>query len=389
MSPVGMRETRPGVWEIRIFVGTDPVTHKKKMLSKTFEGGERQAVKFRASLLADLDRDGIGSSRASIAYLLREWMRLQEKEGRSPSTLRTYQGYIDNWILPAIGQMRLDRLTAGDLRKLYASMTDAPPLRKGAPKGRRPATVRQVRAIVSSALSFAVESGWTYRNVGRQSRAPKAVPSTLTIPTLTETLSLIAAARELDDHLQLATCILLAAATGARAGELCGLRFSDVTRSTISIERSVYAPKEQPAALKSTKTHAKRTIAIDPRVVDGLALRLSVMTDWAERIGCELVEDPYVLSRLSDGSGPPRPDGYSSSFGRLRDELGLKHVHLHSLRHLNASQMIGKGINPRTAATRLGHSDPSLTLRVYSHALPEADQAAAELMGNLLGELPP
>jgi len=46
---------------------------------------------------------------------------------------------------------------------------------------------------------------------------------------------------------------------------------------------------------------------------------------------------------------------------------------------------IGAGVDVRTVAGRLGHSDPSVTLRVYSHALEERDRAAAAVMGEILG----
>ena len=69
---------------------------------------------------------------------------------------------------------------------------------------------------------------------------------------------------------------------------------------------------------------------------------------------------------------------------RVRDSLGLGQVRLHDLRHFTATQLIGGGVDVRTVAGRLGHSDPSLTLRVYSHAIEERDRAAAEIMDRVL-----
>jgi integrase len=71
-------------------------------------------------------------------------------------------------------------------------------------------------------------------------------------------------------------------------------------------------------------------------------------------------------------------------FIRVRDELKLPDVRLHDLRHFTATQLIGAGVDVRTVAGRLGHTDPSMTLRVYSHALEERDRAAAAVMGSLL-----
>jgi integrase len=67
----------------------------------------------------------------------------------------------------------------------------------------------------------------------------------------------------------------------------------------------------------------------------------------------------------------------------------LHEVRLHDLRHFTATQLIGAGVDARTVAGRLGHSDPSVTLRVYAHALEERDRAAAEIMGRVLGPRQP
>lgn len=71
-------------------------------------------------------------------------------------------------------------------------------------------------------------------------------------------------------------------------------------------------------------------------------------------------------------------------FIRVRDDLGFDGVRLHHLRHFTAPQLMGAGIDVRTVDGRLGHSDPSLTLRVYSHVIEERDRAAAAVIGRVL-----
>ena len=60
-------------------------------------------------------------------------------------------------------------------------------------------------------------------------------------------------------------------------------------------------------------------------------------------------------------------------------------VRFHDLRHFSATQLIGAGVDVRTVAHRLGHADPSTTLRVYAHALAERDREAAAILGKLVG----
>ena len=59
-------------------------------------------------------------------------------------------------------------------------------------------------------------------------------------------------------------------------------------------------------------------------------------------------------------------------------------IHFHTLRHFAATQLIVSGVDPRTAANRLGHANPSLTLRVYSHATSESERQAAEVGARIL-----
>jgi integrase len=59
-------------------------------------------------------------------------------------------------------------------------------------------------------------------------------------------------------------------------------------------------------------------------------------------------------------------------------------THLHALRHFAATELIGAGHDVRTVAGRLGHRDASVTLKVYSHALPERDRDAATTLGKAL-----
>ena len=61
---------------------------------------------------------------------------------------------------------------------------------------------------------------------------------------------------------------------------------------------------------------------------------------------------------------------------------------LHDLRHWSATVAIGQGHDVRTVASRLGHANPAMTLRVYARAFATADQAVAVSLGELLKGLP-
>ncbi|MHB8669162.1 MAG: tyrosine-type recombinase/integrase [Acidimicrobiales bacterium] len=68
-------------------------------------------------------------------------------------------------------------------------------------------------------------------------------------------------------------------------------------------------------------------------------------------------------------------------------KAGLAGLAFHDLRRVNATVLVAGGVNLKTAQTRLGHSDPRLTLAVYAQATGERDRSAANLLGDRL--MPP
>jgi len=84
-----------------------------------------------------------------------------------------------------------------------------------------------------------------------------------------------------------------------------------------------------------------------------------------------------------DGT-PLSPTGLYKAFQTLLDKLGLRRVALHDLRHSHATHLLEAGVHPKIVAERLGHSDPGLTLRVYSHVLEHMQHQAVDSTENLL-----
>ena len=103
-----MREKAPGRWELRVFLGKDPITGKPKQVSRVYTAprrepgaGRREAAKQLAALVAEVERGGHGGSAATFGVLLDEWTTHGERMGWSPKTLHEYRRKIDKQIRPA------------------------------------------------------------------------------------------------------------------------------------------------------------------------------------------------------------------------------------------------------------------------------------------------
>ncbi len=172
----------------------------------------------------------------------------------------------------------------------------------------------------------------------------------------------------------LAAALALAALTGARRGELCGLAWNDVDvpNSRLTIRRSVVRGRggedNDELVVKETKTRRVRRLSLDPISLAILDRHRASCEAAAEACGKPLSGGSFVFSPEPDGSTPYNPETLTSLIVRCRDKVGLPELHLHHLRHFSATQLIAAGVDVRTVAGRLGHSSPAITLNVYANA---------------------
>jgi integrase len=369
------RKRREGVWELRVYLGRDPANGNPRQISKTFHGTSREADAALRGLVEKYGEgrpDGFG---ATFGQLLDRWLEECDRMELSPTTMRTYRAQTEQTIRPRLGKIVLNRLTPKHLDDLYGDMKD---------DGLAPKTIRNHHAIISSALHQGVRWEWVKQNVADKAKPPRVRQRRVKAPSVEAVRSVIEAAEERDPRL--APLLMLAALTGMRRGEVCALRWTDVDweRRELDVSRSLVVV---PGGLaeKTTKTDRFRMVALDDVGIAVLAHHRAKADEWAQQAGVKVMPDGYVFSHAVDGSKPFRPDNVTGFFTRVRDSLGLPEVRLHDLRHFTATELIGAGVDVRTVAGRLGHSDPSVTLRVYSHALEERDRAAADIMGRVLG----
>jgi integrase len=169
----------------------------------------------------------------------------------------------------------------------------------------------------------------------------------------------------------------LAADSGARRGELAGLKFTDLDGRVLTIERGVSGEQIGP-----TKTKRTRRLTLGRTTVE---LWRTSEEIWSRRAdGVSFGE--WVFSRDIDHQRRLTADGMGHWFAELCVESDLVGVSLHRLRHSVATFLVGRGEILR-AQHRLGHRDPSTTLRNYAHALPLEDGDVADDIDVMLSQV--
>jgi integrase len=373
-----MHEVRPGVWRLRVYVGHDPVTGRKRHQSQTFHGSKRKAENALATLVDSVAKGNHGGpSTVTVSGLLDAYCDHCENVGKSRVTVDGYRRIADS-LRDGIGRTRLAKLRAEDLDELYAILGS-----RGVDGGRGPmssASVRRHHALVAAACAQAVKWGWLERNPALRATAPSAGRSKVTTPSPAELQRLIGAT----ENPQHGLLIALAAMTGARRGELCGLRWSDIDFATgvLHIRRAVKQIGRD-VFEGDTKTHQERRVALPLEAVKPLRAFRRGLGRRAAAIEIPLARDPYVFSPAADHGKPYAPHSITQMFDRIARKCRLPY-HVHQLRHFAATQMVGAGHDPVTVAARLGHADPSVTLRVYAKALEDRDRAAGDTLGQLV-----
>jgi integrase len=364
-----LQELGDGHWRLRVFAGRE--AGKVRQVSRNFKGTKRQAESALAKLVADVERQQVAIGHVgTLAELIERWLD-DIAPHRSAYTIREYRRIITNTIRPALGGLRLDKLSGRHLDDFYRKLHQG---------GLSSSSVHQHHSVIHASLARAVKWGLLPSNPADRATPPRPARSTASAPAVAAVQLLVVEAEKTDPVLAIA--IALAAITGARRGELCGLRWSDVdwSRRTLTIARSLTVVDKQ-VTEGPTKTHQRRDIAVDEALGAFLARRRAEQERYAEAVGVALLDDPFILSRSADGSEPCLPDGLTHKYQRLAARLGLS-THFHELRHFAATTAIAGGADVRTVAGRLGHADPSVTLRVYAHALEARDRELAGMLGS-------
>ena len=152
--------------------------------------------------------------------------------------------------------------------------------------------------------------------------------------------------------------------TGARIGETLALTYKDIDfeNSTININKSYWNGRVTTPKTKSSIRKIK--------ISSNLKNELEVYT-----------KKLYNLQN-EDRLFPIGPLTLYTLLKRVQS-LNLKKISVHDLRHSHASLLIGNGVNIVAVSKRLGHSDTSMTLNVYSHLLVDSEDKLIEKIETL------
>lgn len=370
-------------------------------------GKTRHEVSGKLTEMQEKTRQGIpaATSAMPLEEYLTYWLRAVAAARLKPSTLTSYEIMTRNYIRPALGRKRLNRLSPADVRRFLADFRDAclcclrgtdasrPESErwccvKGRCCQRRPSarTVQYVHAVLRSALQHAMREELVARNVARVVETPQVARQEVQPLERGEARMLLKAARQ---HRLYALWLLLVS-VGLRRGEVLALAWGDIdlSRRQLRVRRNLQRIKKELVFGTPKTARSLRTVALPERCVAALrqhralqrAERAAAGPDWEP-----LPHQPADLVFTTPTGRPTDPRSLNRMLVVLCRKANVRSVRVHDLRHTCASLMLEQGVDARTIMETLGHSTITMTLDTYAHVMETTLKAAAVCMDDALG----
>jgi integrase len=322
-----------------------------------------------------------------------DWMT-KSKAILKPKTWASYQSALKVWITPAFGEWPICDINRSSVKEFVGKLLANQELSRK--------FVKNVLILLHRLFEEAIDREYVAANPARKLRLPTSESAEMSesqnviVPTPEEVVKTFA---ELPPTYQ--GLLATSAITGARRGELLGLKWEDIDwlNSMIQIRRTLQRLPQSLLdggsfrgvdrlgdtclALISPKSKkARRSVEIPPKLSELLkALRVSQKS-----------RDTSFVFQTEIGQ-PLDPDGVYDVIHAAQDKAGARRFGLHGLRHLYSSLLVATGADVKFAQERLGHASAVTTLNIYSHAITEhgreyaaAVEASFPFVSNLLAE---
>ena len=368
-----IRKRSDGRWEARIIIG-----HKNDgspMYKSAFAKTQKSALKQLHQLL-DLYRDVdlTEECRMTLGEWMDKWMDEYMIFTIKENTIKGYRSQIDHQIKPFIGHKQLASLTTADIQKFYNKIKKEGRVHPHPIHGHvlSDSMVRKIHMMLHEAMEVAVRERYIVRNPTDNTTIPK---KTTTEKQVLDDSQLNRFLEAIQGEPYWHDFFYVEVMTGLRRGEICGIKWSDIdfNEGTLCIKRSVSTKEGGGVSIGETKTDAGvRTIIMPPSVATLL---------WKKR--SDAINE-WVFPHYTNPSDPLHPSSAYKKLKTLLKRLELPLLRFHDLRHTFATQATDGGVDPKTLAGILGHTDASFMLDTYTHVTSDMQRGASAIVNNMM-----
>jgi integrase len=293
----------------------------------------------------------------------KDWVEYKKNKLRH-STWSVYEGHTRNHF-DDFNPIKINRISTAKVEKWITARHN---------EGINIGTIKKVLVTLGQIIAYAVRHGYIDFNPVRDAERPRGNGETEKGQVKVLAPSEISSFFDSEKDMKYGTLFRLAIFSGARQGELLGLKWSDVDweNNQIHIQRTFNNQRWY-----DTKTEASnRKIDLGPAMMKELK---------AWKLACP----PNNLELIfPNGSGNPinHNNMVNRHFNPALKKAGIERIRFHDLRHTYASLLIEQGENIKYVQNQLGHSSPTVTLNVYAHLMKPVNQDAPSKLENTIFE---
>ena len=373
-------------YQIRVFRGRDASGKRLKDYMMTWRptaGMTKRQIEKELARQATLFEENCKLGSVSVErYTFAEYaqyaMEVKIRGGMKAKTIASYQDLLRR-INEEIGSLKLQDIRPDHLNRFYAKLAKpGQNMITGQPLS--PKTIREHHRVISSILALAVKEGLIPFNAAQRATPPKAPKPEMDVFEVEDLQNILEALKTEPMKWRVITNLLIA--TGARRGEIMGLQWKNVDLEGNRLylcENRVYTTRS--GTISTTlKTGENRYVSVPASTIE-------LLKQWKaeQTANCALLgkEPPAYIATHEDGQ-LMHPDGITDWLSKFSKRHGLPHIHPHMFRHTMASLLISEGTDIVTVSKRLGHTQTSTTLNVYSHVLDKSDERACDTLEKLI-----
>lgn len=360
-------------WQIQVEVGQDPGSGTRRRRYFSVKGTRRDAERALTDALHQRDTGiDLEPARLTVAEYFERWLRDYAQHNVAESTFELYAGVIRRHLVPNLGAVRLPELRPAHIQAAYGRSLES---------GLSGRTVLQHHRLLREALGHAVRWQLIARNPADAVTAPRPERTEMRVLDEEGVRSLLRAAQ----GTELEALLHVALATGARQGELLGLRWADVDLDQLELRivRTARYFAGRGVVMAAPKTHrSRRPIALSTSTQRVLNEHRAAQNTRRLKLGEAWANHGLVFP--SSVGTPTYARNLSRAYKRIVAKAGLDGIRFHDLRHTAATLMLIAGVHPKVVSERLGHSTVSITLDTYSHVLPDMQHEAAAVLDDVL-----
>lgn len=293
-------------------------------------------------------------------------------------TIENNRKLIEGYVLPRIGGMRICDITTCRIDVMLSELLREGGLKCGGPLS--PGSVNLIRACIGTVFSVAVKKGIIEQNPvtgstpARKSETEKGFLDTESCRIIISRLGSI-------HNSQVARAVELLLYTGLRRGELLGLSWEDIDleKAEIHVRHTLW--KEE---LTTPKTRSSvRMIPLSEEAVSCISEQYKYISSQKELMGEQWTETGAVF--INRHGGHMNGEYLNNMFRQFLKDNGFNGMHIHDLRHANASILINNGVPMKVVSEHLGHSSVKTTEDYYTHLFASSKRITAEAMSRALG----